>query len=109
VALCHGRSPSATSRAYCPYAPGAAYRRVMAHLENHNEEEIVRKDTNESPTSESDTRVKQTESVESSATDDADIDESDITLLPGTGGPDDVGDVEVDPADLNMSGDPRNL
>jgi hypothetical protein len=81
----------------------------MAHLENHNEEEIVRKDTNESPTSESDTRVKQTESVESSATDDADIDENDVNLLPGTGGPDDVGDVEVDPADLNMSGDPRNL
>jgi hypothetical protein len=81
----------------------------MAHLENHNEEEIVRKDTNESPTSESDTRVKQDESVESSATDDPEIDERDVTLLPGTGGPDDVGDIEVDPADLNMSGDPRNL
>jgi hypothetical protein len=81
----------------------------MANLEKHNEEEIVRKDTNESPTSETDTAVKQTDSVESSATDDGDIDESDVNLLPGTGGPDDVGDVEVDPKDLNMSGDPKNL
>jgi hypothetical protein len=81
----------------------------MANLEKHNEEEIVRKDTNESPTSETDTAVKQTDSVESSATDDRDIDESDVNLLPGTGGPDDVGDVEVDPKDLNMSGDPKNL
>jgi hypothetical protein len=81
----------------------------MANLETHNEDEIVRKDTNESPTSEVDTEVKQSETVETSATDDSDIDESDVKLLPGTGGPDDVGDIEVDPDDLNLSGDPANL
>lgn len=81
----------------------------MANLEKHNEEEIVRKDTNESPTSETDTSVKQTETVETSAREDGDVDEDDVNLLPGTGGPDDFGDVEVDPEDLNLSGDPANL
>ena len=32
------------------------------------------------------------------------VDPGDIKVLPGTGGPDDVGDVEVDPDELNMSG-----
>lgn len=31
-------------------------------------------------------------------------DPRDVNVLPGTGGPDDVGDVEVDPDELNMSG-----
>jgi hypothetical protein len=75
----------------------------MADLERHDEDTIVRKDTNESPTAEKDTHVKQTEDMSSSqALDDADIDESDVNLLPGTGGPDDVGDIEVDPKDLNL-------
>ena len=62
----------------------------------------MRKDTNESPTSETDTEVKQSESVTSSSAVDGDVDESDIAVLPGTGGPDDSGDVEVDPAELNL-------
>ena len=74
----------------------------MADLETHHEESIVRKDTNESPTSETDTEAKQDESVASSEAIDADIDEDDVAVLPGTGGPDDVGDVEVDPKDLNL-------
>jgi hypothetical protein len=36
--------------------------------------------------------------------DDTAPDPGDVNVLPGTGGPDDVGDVEVDPDDLNMSG-----
>ena len=31
-------------------------------------------------------------------------DADDVRVLPGTGGPDDVGDVDVDPDELNMSG-----
>lgn len=62
----------------------------------------MRKDTNESPTSEADTEVKQSESVTSSSAVDGDVDESDVAVLPGTGGPDDSGDVEVDPAELNL-------
>jgi hypothetical protein len=81
----------------------------MANLENHNEDEIVRKDTNESPTSETDTAAKQTESISTSEAGGSDIKEDDVMVLPGTGGPDDFGDVEVDPDDLNLSGDPANL
>ena len=76
----------------------------MADLETTHEESIVRKDTNESPTSEKDTEVKQSESVESSSAVDGDVDVDENDVLPGTGGPDDVGDVEVDPKDLNLSG-----
>ena len=75
----------------------------MANLERRDEEQIVRKDTNESPTSETDTASKQSEPVETSAAlRDDDIDESDVNVLPGTGGPDDVGDVDVDPGELNL-------
>lgn len=56
------------------------------------------------PASETDTQAKQdTDVAESGATDDIDADE--VKVLPGTGGPDDVGEIEVDPAELNMSGD----
>lgn len=53
-----------------------------------------------------DIEAKQDSSVQSSATvqDDA-VDASQVEVLPGTGGPDDVGDIEVDPSELNMSGD----
>jgi hypothetical protein len=34
----------------------------------------------------------------------ASADADDVRVLPGTGGPDDVGDVDVDPGELNMSG-----
>ena len=74
----------------------------MADLETTHEESIVRKDTNESPTSETDTQVKQTESTSSSSAVDDDIDDDDVSVLPGTGGPDDSGEVDVDPAELNL-------
>jgi len=48
--------------------------------------------------------MQSTPVTDSPAVDD-DIDEDAVQTLPGTGGPDDVGTVEVDPADLNMSGD----
>jgi hypothetical protein len=34
----------------------------------------------------------------------ADVDASQIRAVPGTGGPDDAGDVDVDPDDLNLPG-----
>jgi hypothetical protein len=56
------------------------------------------------PASETDTQAKQDTGVaESGATDDVDADE--VKVLPGTGGPDDVGEIEVDPGELNMSGE----
>ncbi|RFA09375.1 hypothetical protein B7R54_09105 [Subtercola boreus] len=55
--------------------------------------------------SEEDTEVLQNEPIADSDGVDGDTDLADINVLPGTGGPDDDGDIEVDPAELNLSGD----
>ena len=58
------------------------------------------------PASEQDTEAKQDDPVSSSRTvADPDVDEDDVQVLPGTGGPDDVGEVAVDEEELNLSGD----
>lgn len=58
-----------------------------------------------SPSSEAETEEKQRTS--GLPTDmDADIDPEDVRVVPGTGGPDDVGDVQVDPDDLHLPGRP---
>ncbi|ROQ36546.1 hypothetical protein EDF46_3088 [Frondihabitans sp. PhB188] len=61
--------------------------------------------TVDSPRSEAVTRDLQDSDVEESAAVDDDIDTDDIVALPGTGGPDDGGDIEVDESELNLSGD----
>jgi hypothetical protein len=68
----------------------------------HSEGEGVRKDTAYSPGSESETQQKQDEHVSDDVSDD--IDESQVQVAPGTGGPDDVGEIEVDPKDINLPG-----
>ena len=60
------------------------------------------KDTNESPSSERTTEELQDAAGESPALDDPDIDQSAVKALPGTGGPDDEGDIDVDPADIHL-------
>ena len=65
------------------------------------ESDAVRKDMSYSPASETETEHKQADPSPDTLDD---IDESEINVGPGTGGPDDVGDVDVDPADLNMPG-----
>mgnify|MGYP001578195186 CR=1 FL=1 len=67
-----------------------------------SESDAVRKDTAYSPGSESETQQKQDSELSETLPDD--IDQSSVNVAPGTGGPDDVGDIEVDPADLNMPG-----
>ncbi|MET0975877.1 MAG: hypothetical protein ABWX82_09435 [Leifsonia sp.] len=67
-----------------------------------SDSELTEKDTAESPGSESETAAKQADPIPDGVDDD--IDRSQILAVPGTGGPDDAGDVEVDPADLNMPG-----
>lgn len=58
-------------------------------------------------TNERDIQRKQAEPVEDSQaiTQDDDIDAESVNVLPGTGGPDDVGDVE-EPSDYNRDGRP---
>lgn len=71
--------------------------------EPQTEPQVIDKDTNESPESEADTKAFQDQSVtESAALDDPDISEDDVRALPGTGGPDDEGDVDVDPGELHL-------
>ena len=55
---------------------------------------------------ERDIASKQDESVEDGQAmqQDPGIRADDVNVLPGTGGPDDVGDVELDPADYNRTG-----
>jgi len=67
-----------------------------------SESDQVRKDMSYSPSSEDETQQKQRDPLPEGIDDD--IDKDLIRAVPGTGGPDDVGDVDVDPADLNMPG-----
>ncbi|RKT36674.1 hypothetical protein DEU34_1195 [Microbacterium sp. AG1240] len=62
--------------------------------------ESVRKDRTYSPASESETEQKQAETISDNV--DSDIDPDQVEVAPGTGGPDDVGEIEVDPGDLNL-------
>lgn len=66
------------------------------------DEELSEKDTNESPGSEAETAAKQEDPIPAGIDDD--IDRSQIRAVPGTGGPDDFGDIEVDEDDLNTPG-----
>ena len=61
------------------------------------------KDTNNAPNSIDSTEELQRDPEGSPALD-QDVDSSAVKTLPGTGGPDDEGDIEVDPAELNLSG-----
>ncbi|WP_205647473.1 hypothetical protein [Agromyces badenianii] len=60
----------------------------------------TRKDVAYSPASEAETAAKQDDGDPTDL--DPDIDPDDVRAVPGTGGPDDEGDVDVDPDDLNM-------
>ncbi|GAD32787.1 AAA ATPase [Microbacterium sp. TS-1] len=64
-----------------------------------SEPEAVRKDMRYSPASDTETREKQDEAPTSP---DEDVDDDLVRARPGTGGPDDVGDVDVPAEDLNL-------
>ena len=68
------------------------------------DDELIRKDVSYSPASEAETAAKQDGSLPEGLDDD--IDESRVKTVPGTGGPDDAGDVEFDPDELNMPHNP---
>ena len=61
------------------------------------------KDVSYSPASGRETEQRQA-SPDSAALHDPDIDDDDVNVLPGTGGPDDVGDVDVDPDEIDLQG-----
>jgi hypothetical protein len=47
---------------------------------------------------------RETERLQEDQSTPADIDGDQVKTLPGTGGPDDSGDIEVDPADIHIPG-----
>ncbi|POH67799.1 hypothetical protein E3O57_02365 [Cryobacterium sp. TMN-39-2] len=59
----------------------------------------TRKDTSYSPASETETQAKQDEAAPSEL--DPEI-ATRVKVAPGTGGPDDVGDIEVNEEDINL-------
>lgn len=65
-------------------------------------DEAVAKDRSYSPASETETEQKQQDPLPDTVDDD--IDPADVRVVPGTGGPDDVGDVDVDPGELHVPG-----
>lgn len=66
--------------------------------------EQVQKDRAESPGSERETEARQDQDPTTSRTETSGS--ADITTVPGTGGPDDVGTVEVDPDEVSLNGKP---
>ena len=68
----------------------------------HSQDDRIDHDTAYSPGSETETQQKQDEHVSGEVA--GDIDEDQVQVAPGTGGPDDVGEVEVDPKDINLPG-----
>jgi hypothetical protein len=72
-----------------------------------NKQEPGEKDMLNSPESERETRGFQSRPVEASeAASDPEIDTEQVQVLPGTGGPDDVGEVDVDPGELDLDAEP---
>jgi hypothetical protein len=67
-----------------------------------SEQDAVRKDRAYSPASETETERKQDERVSPNVAGDVDTDA--VQVAPGTGGPDDAGQVDVDPEELNLPG-----
>ena len=68
-----------------------------------NDRQQTGKDMSYSPSSARETEELQ-DAPDSAALDDADIDPDDVKVLPGTGGPDDVGDIDVDPGEIDLEG-----
>lgn len=64
------------------------------------DDELIRKDVSYSPGSDAETAAKQADPIPDEVA--ADVDTDDVRAVPGTGGPDDVGDVDVDADDLNL-------
>jgi hypothetical protein len=64
-----------------------------------NDEELTRKDTSYSPASESETQAKQQDPVPETIEPEA---AERVKVAPGTGGPDDPGDIEMDIDDIDL-------
>jgi hypothetical protein len=73
----------------------------MSNTKNSDDEQVKR-DTAYSPSSDREMQAREDAPLASAALDDDDINPHNVNVLPGTGGPDDPGDVELDEDDLNL-------
>lgn len=64
------------------------------------DDELLRKDVSYSPGSDTETAAKQADPIPDQVAED--VDTEGVRAVPGTGGPDDAGDIDVDPDDLNL-------
>lgn len=79
--------------------------KLVHHVENDEpvpESERRAAETAYTPSSERETEVLQNPERDAEALREDDVDPDQVKVVPGTGGVDDTGDVEVDPADLNL-------
>jgi hypothetical protein len=65
-------------------------------IQSGNDEETVQKDVTYSPSSDEETAESQENPRGSTHLDDPEVDDGAVISLPGEGGPDDVGEVDVD-------------
>lgn len=78
----------------------------MSQIDGTFENDDVRKDMTSTSKSERDTAAKQNDPASiAEVAEEEGVDEDQVDVLPGTGGPDDYGDTEVNPDELNLSGD----
>lgn len=68
--------------------------------------EQLDRDMSYSPASGVETQERQQAPGSSQALEDPGIDSDQVDVLPGTGGPDDTGDVDVDPGEIHPKGRP---
>jgi hypothetical protein len=66
-----------------------------------SDDEMVRKDRSYSPSSDRETDARQADPDASEALVGDEIDLEAVVVLPGTGGPDDAGDIRVDTDEMN--------
>ncbi|WP_382307978.1 hypothetical protein [Herbiconiux sp. UC225_62] len=72
-------------------------------IQSGNDDGTVQKDMSYSPSSGRETEQAQDDPRTSAHLDDPDIDESAVKSVPGVGGPDDAGDIDVDDEAIRTS------
>jgi hypothetical protein len=72
-------------------------------IQSGNDDDTVQKDVSYSPSSGRETEESQDEPRTSPHLDDPEVDEGAVISLPGEGGPDDVGEIEVDEEAIRTS------
>lgn len=74
-------------------------------MQSASEDRDIEKDDSYTPSSERETERNQYDTVETRAGGAEGVTSDDVMVLPGTGGPDDTGDIEMKPGEYHPAGD----